>query len=179
MRLNVVMYQPEIPQNTGNIMRTCVGTNTKLHLIRPLGFHLDEKHLQRSAVDYFMYLDYEVYDDWNDFLTKNPNAYLLYATRYGHKPLSKFDLSLSDKEIYLVFGRESTGIPYELLANNLDYCYRLPTTDKIRALNVSNCVAISVYEVLRQNDYMGLFQEEPESLKGAHFLDQFKNDGSK
>lgn len=174
MKLNVILFQPEIPQNTGNIMRTCVGVNAKLHLIRPLGFHLDERHLRRSAVDYYDYLNYEVYDDFNDFLNKNPNAKIFFSTRYGHKPLSSFNFKEINEDIYLMFGRESTGIPYELLASNLENCYRLPTTDKIRSLNLSNCVAISLFEVLRQLDYLDLYKEEPESLKGASFLDQFK-----
>ena len=174
MKLNVVLFQPEIPQNTGNIMRTCVGVDAKLHLIRPLGFHLDEKHLQRSALDYYEYLNYEVYDDWDDFVTKNPNAELFFSTRYGNKPQSSYDFSKVEKDIYLVFGRESTGIPYELLAKNLDHCFRLPTTDKIRSLNLSNCVAISVFEVLRQLDYLDLITHEPDTLKGHDFLEQFK-----
>jgi len=172
MKLNIVLFEPEIPQNTGNIMRTCVGFDAKLHLIRPLGFHLDDKHLQRSAVDYFEYLDYEVYDDYNDFLSKNDGEFF-YLSRYGQKNESDFDFTKLDKDIYLVFGRESTGIPYDILADNLDHCFRIPTSDKIRALNVSNCVAIAAYEVCRQLDYLELFKEEPDSLKGHDFLNQF------
>ena len=151
MKLNVVLFQPEIPQNTGNIMRTCVGVDAKLHLIKPLGFSLDEKHLRRSAVDYYQYINYEVYENLEDFFNKNP-----------------------DIDIYLMFGCESSGLPYDLLANHLDTCFRLPTTDRIRSLNLSNCVAVALFEVLRQLDYEGLSFEEPENLKGADFLDQFK-----
>ena len=176
MKLNVVLFEPEIPQNTGNIMRTCVGVNAKLHLIKPLGFQLDEKHLRRSAVDYYEFIEYEVYGNYEDFLVKNPNAHIFYSTRYGHKPLSSFNFKEIEGDIYLMFGKESAGIPYEILANNIDNCYRLPTTDKIRSLNLSNCAAISLYEVLRQLDYEGLAFEEPESMKGANFLDQFKHD---
>ena len=91
MKLNVVLFEPEIPQNTGNIMRTCVGVDAKLHLIKPLGFELDEKHLRRSAVDYYEFIEYEVYENYEDFLSKNPNAHIFYSTRYGHRPLSSFD----------------------------------------------------------------------------------------
>lgn len=174
MKLNIVLFQPEIPQNTGNIMRTCVGVDAKLHLIKPLGFQLDEKHLRRSAVDYYQYIDYEVYEDYADFLAKNPNANIFYSTRYGHRPLSSFDLKKLEGDIYLMFGKESAGIPYEILADNIDTCYRLPTNNKVRSLNLSNCVAVSIFEVLRQFDYEGMSFEEPEDLKGANFLDQFK-----
>ena len=176
MKLNVVLFEPEIPQNTGNIMRTCVGVNAKLHLIKPLGFQLDEKHLRRSAVDYYEFIKYEVYENYDDFLSKNPNANIYYSTRYGHKPLSSFDFKKVEGDIYLMFGKESAGIPYDILADNLETCYRLPTTDKIRSLNLSNCAAISLYEVLRQLDYEGMSIEEPESYKGANFLDQFKHE---
>ena len=176
MKLNVVLFEPEIPQNTGNIMRTCVGVNAKLHLIKPLGFQLDEKHLRRSAVDYYEFIEYEVYENYDDFLNKNPNANIYYSTRYGHRPLSSFDFKKVEGDIYLMFGKESAGIPYDILANNLDTCYRLPTTDKIRSLNLSNCAAISLYEVLRQLDYEGMSIEEPEGYKGANFLDQFKHE---
>ena len=115
-------------------------------------------------------------ENYQDFLEKNPNANIFYSTRYGHKPLSSFDFKNIEGDIYLMFGKESAGIPYEILANNIDNCYRLPTTDKIRSLNLSNCAAISLYEVLRQLDYEGLAFEEPESMKGANFLDQFKHD---
>jgi len=172
MKLNIVLYEPEIPQNTGNIMRTCVGFNMKLHLIRPLGFHLNETTLKRSAVDYYEYIDYELYDDWQDFKEKNPGVYF-YSTRYGKRSPDSFDYKSYDQDIYLVFGKESTGIPKELLANNLDYCFRIPSTDKIRSLNLSNCVAIASFEVLRQLGYPDLITHEPDSLKGEDFLDQY------
>lgn len=158
--LNVVLYQPEIPQNTGNIMRTCAGTDTKLHLIKPLGFSLDEKAIKRSGANYIQNCDYTVYENWEDFKSKN-NGEFYFLTRYGHKPHSSFDYSDSNKNIYLVFGKESTGIPKEILKDNLDTCLRIPMNDKIRALNLSNCVAIMVYEVLRQQDYNELLCDEP------------------
>lgn len=173
MKVNIVLFQPEIPQNTGNIMRTCVGFNMKLHLIRPLGFHLDENHLKRSAVDYYEYVDYTIYDDFEDFKAKNKGAYF-YLTRYGKKQLSDFNFSEVEDDIYLIFGRESTGIPYDILASNLDNCFRIPSTDKIRAFNLSNCVAMCSYEVMKQLDFVGLYKEEPESLKGSNFLEDYR-----
>lgn len=158
--LNVVLYQPEIPQNTGNIMRTCAGTNTKLHLIKPLGFSLDEKAIKRSGANYIQNCDYTVYENWEDFKNKNDGEFY-FLTRYGHKPHSSFDYSDNSKNIYLVFGKESTGIPKEILKDNLDTCLRIPMNDKIRALNLSNCVALMVYEVLRQQDYNDLLRDEP------------------
>jgi len=174
MKLNVVLYNPEIPQNTGNIMRTCVGFNIKLHLIRPLGFHLDSNSVKRSCVDYYEYINYVLYDDWSDFLEKNPNIKLFYLSRYGKKQISDFNFKEVNEDIYLVFGKESTGIPYDILANNLDYCFRIPSTNKIRSFNLANTVAMASYEVVRQLDYPGLFKNEPEDFKGPDFLDQFK-----
>ena len=166
---NIVLYQPEIPQNTGNIMRTCVATDTKLHLIKPLGFVIDDAHLKRSGVNYIDKLDYEVYENFDDFKSKNPGVYY-YFTRYGHKPHSSFDYNKKDEELYFIFGKESTGIPKEILKNNLDTCIRLPMNDKIRALNMSNVCAIIVYEALRQQDYNDLLTEEPECFKGKDWL---------
>ncbi len=171
MKLNIVLYNPEIPQNTGNIMRTCVATNAKLHLIEPLGFILDEKHLKRSAANYIEHLDYVTYKNYEEFLSKNDGEFF-FLTRYGHKAPSQIDFTKCNKDIYLVFGKESAGIPYEILKAHLDRCFRLPMTDKVRSLNLSNVVAITIYEALRQLDYMDLFTEEPDSLKGHDFLDK-------
>ncbi|MCI6627137.1 MAG: tRNA (cytidine(34)-2'-O)-methyltransferase [Tenericutes bacterium] len=167
--INVVLYEPEIPQNTGNIMRTCVATNSHLHLIKPLGFKLDDAHMKRSAVNYIENLNYTVYENWEDFKSKN-NGTFYYLTRYGHKPHSTFDYTNKDENIYLVFGKESTGIPKEILKNDLEHCMRIPMTDKVRALNVSNSVAIMVYEVLRQQDYRDLLRDEP--FKGKDYLER-------
>lgn len=158
--INIVLYQPEIPGNTGNIMRTCVATNSKLHLIKPLGFSLDEKYVKRSAVNYLENLDYTVYEDWDDFKSKN-NGTFYYLTRYGKKPHTSYDYSNSDENIYLVFGKESTGIPKEILRDDLDHCMRIPMSKNVRALNLSNSVAIMVYEVLRQQDFNDLLRKEP------------------
>ena len=154
--LNIVLFEPEIPQNTGNIGRTCVATGTKLHLIGPLGFSLDEKMLKRAGMDYWKNLDLEVYDDYYDFLEKNKNAKIHYATtkakhRYG-------DVSYED-DCYIMFGKESAGIPEEILVDNPDTCMRIPMLDHIRSLNLSNSVAIVLYEALRQQDFAGMQME--------------------
>lgn len=167
--INIVLYEPEIPQNTGNIMRTCVATGSKLHLIKPLGFSLDEKYIKRSAVNYIEKLDYEVYENYEDFLSKNKGDFY-YFTRYGKKPHTSFDYSDNTKNIYLIFGKESTGIPKEILSKDLDKCMRIPMTSNVRALNLSNCVAIVTYEVLRQQNYNDLLRTEPH--KGANFLEE-------
>lgn len=167
--IHVVLYQPEIPQNTGNIMRTCVATGTKLHLIEPLGFKVDDAHLRRSGVNYIDKLEYFLYPDWEEFKKKNPGDYY-YFTRYGHQPHTSFDYSNTEKDIYLIFGKESTGIPKEILKEDLDHCMRIPMTADVRALNLSNCVAICVYEVLRQQNYQTLLLEEPH--KGKDYLER-------
>ena len=166
---NIVLYQPEIPQNTGNIMRTCVATNTKLHLIKPLGFKVDDASLKRSGVNYIDKLEWEVYENWEDFKEKNKGTYY-YFTRYGHKPHTSFDYNKKDEELYFIFGKESTGIPKEILKEDLDHCMRIPMTDNVRALNVSNSVAIVIYEALRQQNYNDLLMEEPH--KGNDFLER-------
>jgi len=167
--INIVLYQPEIPQNTGNIMRTCAATNAKLHLIKPLGFSLDEKYIKRSAVNYIEKVNYQVYENFEDFLSKNDGEFY-FLTRYGKKAHTSFDYSNPEKNIYLFFGKESTGIPKEILRNYLDRCLRIPSTDNVRSLNLSNCVAIMVYEVLRQQDYPNLLRTEP--FKGEDWLEQ-------
>lgn len=165
--INIVLFEPEIPENTGNIMRTCAATNAKLHLIRPLGFRMDEKSIKRSGVNYIDKVDYTLYDDFLDFCSKNEGEYY-FMTRYGKKAHSEFDYSDKNKNIYLIFGKESTGIPKEILRNYLDRCIRIPSTDNVRSLNLSNCVAIVLYEVLRQQDYLDLFRVEP--FKGEDWL---------
>lgn len=164
---HIVLFEPEIPMNTGNIMRTCVATGTKLHLIRPLGFSLNDKLLKRSGVNYIDKLDYSVYDDFNDFLKVNKGKFY-YFTRYGKKPHTSFDYSNREEDIYLIFGKESTGLPKNLLKDHLDFCMRIPMTDNVRALNLSNCCAIVIYEVLRQQNYNNLLLTEP--FKGEDYL---------
>lgn len=167
--IHIVLYQPEIPQNTGNIMRTCVATGAKLHLIEPLGFKIDDAHLKRSGVNYIDQLEYIIYKDFEEFKQKNVGDYY-YFTRYGHKPHTSFDYSDESKEIYLIFGKESTGIPKEILRKDLKRCMRIPMTANVRALNLSNCVAICIYEVLRQQNYGSLLLEEPH--KGSDYLER-------
>ena len=158
--INVVLFEPEIPGNTGNIMRTCVATNTKLHLIKPLGFSLDEKYIKRSGVNYIEHCDYEVYENIDDFFKKNNGTYY-FLTRYGKKPHTSFDYSNKDENIYFFFGKESTGIPPKILKPFLDNCMRMPMTNNVRSLNLSNTVAIMIYEALRQQDYRDLLFVEP------------------
>ena len=167
--INIVLYNPEIPQNTGNIMRTCVATNSILHLIKPYGFVLNDKTIKRSGVNYIDKLNYFEYEDWEEFTSKNKGTYY-YFTRYGHKPHTSFDYSNSDENIYLIFGKESTGIPKEILKKDLEHCMRIPMTQKVRSLNLSNCVAICTYEVLRQQQYNDLLREEPH--KGSDYLER-------
>ncbi len=171
--INVVLFEPEIPGNTGNIMRTCVATNTKLHLIEPLGFSLEEKYIRRSGVNYIDNCEYTVYKDWDDFYDKNKDKGEFYfLTRYGHKPHTSFNYSDKEKNLYFIFGKESTGIPPSILKPNLEKCMRLPMTDKVRALNLSNTVAIMVYEALRQQNYPNLLKDEPH--KGPRFIEDYQ-----
>ena len=164
--INIVLYEPEIPQNTGNIMRTCSVFKMDLHLIEPLGFYMDEKHLRRSGMDYISDLNYYIYHNWDEFI-KNRKGQFIYFTRYGLKPFTEcvFD---KDKDIYMVFGKESTGIDKKILKANIDSCFRLPMRADARSLNLSNCVAIGAYECMRQIGFDGL--SETEVIKGADYL---------
>lgn len=170
--IHIVLYEPLIPQNTGNIMRTCVALGMRLHLIEPLGFKLDEAKLKRSALDYYEHLDYLVYPNYEDFKNKNQGQYY-FLTRYGQKNYASINFKAVTEDIYLIFGKETTGIDRILLSENLDNCFRIPTTDKVRSLNLSNAVSIVSYEVYRQLEFVGLSDTEPESLKGKDFLNQF------
>ncbi|HCT62855.1 MAG TPA: RNA methyltransferase [Erysipelotrichaceae bacterium] len=165
--IHIVLFQPEIPQNTGNIMRTCAATNTRLHLIKPLGFKLDEKSVRRSGMDYRDMVEAEVYEDFEDFSAKNKGRYF-FITRYGQKAPSDVKFQAVNEDIYLIFGRESTGIPKAILRPHIEDCLRLPMVADARSLNLSNTVAIVVYEVLRQLDYPGL--SPVEVLKGEDWL---------
>ena len=158
--INIVLFEPEIPQNTGNIMRTCVATGSTLHLIKPFGFILDDVHIKRSGVNYIDKCKYFVYENIDDFYSKNKGTFY-YLTRYGHKTGDAFDYSNKDENIYFMFGKESTGIPREILSQDLAHCMRIPMTSNVRSLNLSNCCAIVIYEVLRQLDYLDLLRVEP------------------
>ena len=148
--MNIVLHEPEIPANTGNIGRTCVATGTSLHLIKPLGFSLDEKHLRRAGMDYWRDLDLHVYENFQDFLDKNPGAKIYMATTKAHQNYS--DVSY-EPDCFLMFGKESAGIPEEILVDYEDTCVRIPMKENIRSLNLSNSVAVLLYEALRQNDF--------------------------
>ena len=162
--INVVLFEPEIPMNTGNIMRTCIATNAKLHLIKPLGFSLDEKSVKRSGVNYIDKIDLTLYENMEDFYSKNKGTFY-YLTRYGHKPHTTGDYTNNKENIYFVFGKESTGIPKKYLREHLDNCFRLPMSKNVRSLNLSNTVAIVVYEALRQQNYNDLLFDEPHKSK--------------
>ena len=152
-------------------MRTCVATGAVLHLIKPLGFSVDDAHLKRSGVNYIDKLKFFVYENYEEFLSKNDGEFYFF-TRYGHKPHTSFDYSDSSKNIYLVFGKESTGIPKEILRPNIDRCMRIPMSSNVRSLNLSNCCAIVIYEVLRQQNYNDLLFDEPH--KSKNFIEEFE-----
>ncbi|NRD78239.1 tRNA (uridine(34)/cytosine(34)/5-carboxymethylaminomethyluridine(34)-2'-O)-methyltransferase TrmL [Bacillus sp. BRMEA1] len=156
MANHVVLYQPEIPSNTGNIARTCAATDTALHLIRPLGFSTDDKMLKRAGLDYWEHVNIFYYDSLEEFFEKNAGGQFFYLTKFGDKPHSSFDYSDPNKDYYFVFGRETTGLPKELIANNKEYSLRIPMNDNVRSLNLSNTAAILVYEALRQQGYQNL-----------------------
>ena len=152
-KLNVVLYEPEIPANTGNIGRTCVATGTRLHLIEPLGFHLDEKAIKRAGMDYWSELDVTTYVNWEDFCEKNPGAKIYMATTKGRHVYTEVSY---EPDCYIMFGKESAGIPEEILVDHKEDCVRIPMVGDIRSLNLGNSVAIVLYEALRQNGFAGM-----------------------
>ena len=154
--LNIVLFEPEIPANTGNIGRTCVATNTRLHLIEPLGFRLNEKNLKRAGMDYWEHLDVTTYIDYRDFMEKNPGAKIYMATTKS--PNLYTDVKY-EPDCYIMFGKESAGIPEEILVQTPDTAVRIPMNPQIRSLNLSNSVAIVLYEALRQNDFFSMQTE--------------------
>lgn len=151
--LNIVLYEPEIPANTGNIGRTCVATGTRLHLIEPLGFKLNEKALKRAGMDYWNDLDVTTYIDYQDFLEKNPGVKIYMATTKAHKVYTDVEY---EPDCYIMFGKESAGIPEEILVQHQEDCVRIPMVGDIRSLNLSNSVSIVLYEALRQNGFAGM-----------------------
>ena len=166
--INVVLFQPEKPLNTGNIMRTCVASGTKLHIIGPLTYKIDDKGLKRAGMDYLVGFSYEYYNSYEEFVLKNNDPSIYYITRYGKVAPSEIDFKNIEGDIFVMFGKESTGIPKEILKNHLEYCFRIPMIEGVRSLNLSNCVAIVVYEILRQKSYDGL--SKVETIKGEDFL---------
>ena len=153
MGFNIVLHQPEIPANTGNIGRTCVATGSVLHLIEPLGFRLDEKSIKRAGMDYWDKLDVRRYINYEEFLERNPGAKIWMATTKARR--SYCDVTFGPDD-YIMFGKESAGIPEEILVDNESSCIRIPMNEDIRSLNLSNSVAIVLYEALRQNDFAGM-----------------------
>lgn len=154
--LNIVLLEPEIPANTGNIGRTCCATGTRLHLIEPLGFQINEKALKRAGMDYWDKLDVVVYESYQDFCEKNPDAKIYYATT---KAPNKYSDAKFEPDCFIMFGKESAGIPESILVENKDTCIRIPMNPEIRSLNLSNSVAIVLYEALRQNNFVGMETE--------------------
>ncbi len=153
LKLNIVLLEPEMPANTGNIGRTCVATGTRLHLIEPLGFQINEKQLKRAGLDYWDELDVTVYDDYADFLRKNPGAKIYMATTKAPNVYTEVNF---EPDCYIMFGKESAGIPESILVENRKTAIRIPMLDDIRSLNLSNSVAIVLYEALRQNDFSNM-----------------------
>ncbi|GHI00317.1 tRNA (uridine(34)/cytosine(34)/5-carboxymethylaminomethyluridine(34)-2'-O)-methyltransferase TrmL [Neobacillus kokaensis] len=155
MAIHVVLYQPEIPANTGNIARTCAATDTALHLIRPLGFSTDEKMLKQAGLDFWQSVNITYYDSLDDFFSKNHGEFF-YIETFGEKTHSSFDFSDVSKEHYFMFGKESTGLPKNLLEKHKNHFLRIPMNEHVRSLNLSNTAAILVYEALRQQGYPNL-----------------------
>ena len=161
-KINIVLHEPEIPQNTGNIARTCAATGAALHLIRPLGFAIDDRKLKRAGLDYWHQLDITYYDGLDDFYAKNPGAEVYYFSTKAPNLYTEIEYP---NPVYIMFGKETKGLPEELLHNNPERCVRLPMREGLRSLNLSNSVAIAVYEILRQGNF--------EDLKTAGELTQF------
>ena len=161
-KINIVLHEPESPQNTGNIARTCAATGAALHLIRPLGFAIDDRKLKRAGLDYWHQLDITYYDGLDDFYAKNPEAEVYYFSTKAPHLYTEIEYP---NPVYIMFGKETKGLPEDLLYNNPDRCVRLPMREGLRSLNLSNSVAIAVYEILRQGNF--------EDLKTAGELTQF------
>lgn len=154
--LSIVLLEPEIPANTGNIGRTCVAAGARLHLIEPLGFSLSEKALKRAGMDYWKSLDVTTYIDYQDFLDRNPGAKIYMATTKAQKVYTE---AAYEPDCYIMFGKESAGIPEEILVENKENCVRIPMIGDIRSLNLGNSAAIILYEALRQNGFKGMEME--------------------
>ncbi|MCQ3908015.1 MAG: tRNA (cytidine(34)-2'-O)-methyltransferase [Mycoplasmoidaceae bacterium] len=165
MKLHIVLFEPEIPQNTGNIARTCVGFNAILHLIRPYGFVLSDKNLKRSGCDYWKHLKMYEHDCYEDFIkTLKKDDQIYYITRYGKHHLSDIKKPSKNGDIYLMFGRESTGINKEILVANKSHTIRIPSSKNVRSLNLSNCVAICAYEIAKLSNFSLLEKLEPHKI---------------
>lgn len=167
--IHIVLYRPEKPQNTGNIMRTCVAIHATLHIIGPITFSVENKDLQRVGMDYIDDLKMEFHPTYEDFMKAYPDVDTYYVTRYAKTVYSSYDFSKKQvQDIFLMFGRESTGIPHDILKEHQDKLMRIPMVPEARSLNLSNCVALVTYEVLRQQNFPNLATEE--AIKGPDFL---------
>ncbi|WP_342514509.1 tRNA (uridine(34)/cytosine(34)/5-carboxymethylaminomethyluridine(34)-2'-O)-methyltransferase TrmL [Sporosarcina sp. FSL K6-1522] len=156
MRIHVALFEPQIPANTGNIARTCAGTGAKLHLIKPLGFSTDDKMLKRAGLDYWEHVDITYHDGIHELFAAYPQGLFYFLTKHGEQPHTAFDYSDPAKDIFFVFGKETTGLPADILEEHKERCLRIPMNGNIRSLNLSNTAAILIYEALRQQDYPGL-----------------------
>ncbi|MGP1612048.1 MAG: tRNA (cytidine(34)-2'-O)-methyltransferase [Catonella sp.] len=164
--MNIVLHEPEIPANTGNIGRTCVATGTTLHLIKPLGFDISDKRVRRAGMDYWKDLDLYVYENFSEFIARNPNARIYMATTKAKKAYTEVEYNEDD---FIMFGKESAGIPEEILIKYEDTSVRIPMIGEIRSLNLSNSVAIMLYEALRQQDFEGMkLKGDLHRLKWSH-----------
>src|SRR5574344_2073796 len=175
--LGIILYRPEKPANLGNIMRTCVATETKLYIIGPLTFNIDDKELKRAGMDYINDLDYKYYATYEDFDREFKGKNIFYVTRYSKNCYSLMDYTNRVDEWYFMFGRESTGIPHDILRANIEKTVRIPMAPSARSLNLANSVSIVLYEALRQQKYPGLATQE--EIKGPDFLlneEKIKND---
>ncbi len=160
MELHIVLHEPEIPQNTGSIGRSCVAMGARLHLIRPLGYSLDDKYLKRAGLDYWQHLDVEIHDNWEAFLAAYPDAPLWFFTT---KAMHRHDEAEYGSRVFLVFGKETAGLPDSLLKDVPERCVRIPIMEQARSLNISVAVGVAAYEALRQENFKGLSAVDPES----------------
>lgn len=157
MAIHVALFQPQIPANTGNIARTCAGTETHLHLIKPLGFSTDDKMLKRAGLDYWQHVNITYHEDMQSFIEAYPNGKFYFITKFGEKKYTSYDFSNIEEDIFFVFGQETKGLPKKIIETYKDNCLRIPMNDEyIRALNLSNTASILIYEALRQQDFRAL-----------------------
>lgn len=169
--LNIVLFEPLIPENVGNIMRTCVALNAHLHIIEPTGFDINDPRMRRAALDYRQFSQVTLYLDFTNFLKRNKPEQIYYLSRYAKQCYTDLDFK-SDKPVYLVFGKETTGIDKEILKNNLDKCFRIPMSRHVRSLNLSNTVAIVGYFWAEKLKFPEMEKLEPECFKGSDFLEK-------
>lgn len=169
--IHVVLFEPEIPQNTGNILRSAIAMNATLHVIHPLGFLLSEQAFKRAKMDYGDFKSVVQHDDWEDFANNHVGDYV-FVSRYGHQTPNQLNMSDSNKPLYLIFGKESSGLPLPLLADHIDRCVRIPMMADARSLNLANTVAIMLFEVNRQRNFKTLSKVEVQ--KGADWLEKHK-----